>query len=72
MPTRHARGCFVTGCRTRPRTRTGTIEYLEITPDKRVDASHSEPLPSPRSHYMECSVNTDASCSWCVTNLTAA
>ncbi|QRR07211.1 hypothetical protein FPJ27_12780 [Burkholderia sp. MS455] len=48
------------------------IPFLEITPDKKVDASHDEPLPSPPSNYMECSVNTDASCSWCSTNLTAA
>ncbi|AXK62745.1 hypothetical protein CN645_03280 [Burkholderia sp. IDO3] len=39
---------------------------------KRVDASHDDPLPSPPSNYMECSVNTDASCSWSSTNLTAA
>ncbi|ONR77161.1 hypothetical protein A8E18_06770 [Burkholderia cenocepacia] len=72
MPTRCARGCFVAGCPARPRTHTGAIEHLEITPDKRVDASHGEPLPSPPSSYMECSVNTDASCSWSLANLTAA
>ncbi|OXI20397.1 hypothetical protein CFB52_022995 [Burkholderia sp. AU18528] len=72
MPTRCARGCFIAGCRARPRTCTHAIKHLEITPDKRVDASHGEPLPSPPSSYMECSVNTDASCSWCMTNLTAA
>ncbi|OXI98997.1 hypothetical protein CFB48_26945 [Burkholderia sp. AU33647] len=48
------------------------ITFLEITTDKRVDASHSDPLPSLPSNYMECSVNTDASCSWSSTNLTAA
>ncbi|OXI30188.1 hypothetical protein CFB89_23590 [Burkholderia sp. AU16741] len=72
MPTRCARGCFIAGCRGRLRTGTGPIKHLEITPDKRVDASHSEPLPSPPSSYMECSVNTDASCSWYPANLTAA
>ncbi|OXI82055.1 hypothetical protein CFB50_27380 [Burkholderia sp. AU33423] len=72
MPTWPARGCFMTRYRARLRTRTGRITHLEITPDKRVDASHSDPLPSLPSNYMECSVNTDASCSWSLTNLTAA
>ncbi|RQV28547.1 hypothetical protein DF030_01890 [Burkholderia cenocepacia] len=72
MPTSQARGCFMTGNRARLHARADSITHLEITPDKRVDASHSEPLPSPPSSYMECSVNTDASCSWCLANLTAA
>ncbi|RQR41347.1 hypothetical protein DIE22_03520 [Burkholderia sp. Bp9142] len=45
---------------------------LKKRAEKRVDASHDDPLPSPPSDYMECSVNTDASCSWSSTNLTAA
>ncbi|OXI39500.1 hypothetical protein CFB84_26775 [Burkholderia aenigmatica] len=72
MPTSHARGRFIGGDPAFLRSRNGWITFLEITTDKRVDASHSDPLPSLPSNYMECSVNTDASCSWCLTNLTAA
>ncbi|PQP14558.1 hypothetical protein C5615_25945 [Burkholderia cepacia] len=69
MPTWRARGLFFSGGR---RSLIAPVPFLKITPDKKVDASHDEPLPSPPSNYMECSVNTDASCSWCSTNLTAA
>ncbi|RQS79101.1 hypothetical protein DF032_15080 [Burkholderia seminalis] len=72
MPAWRARGRFVAVRPAIPRTHAGPVKHLEITPDKRVDASHDEPLPSLPSQYMECSVNTDASCSWCSTNLTAA
>ncbi|AXF23261.1 hypothetical protein CUJ89_22715 [Burkholderia pyrrocinia] len=72
MPTWRARGRFVAGNPAIRRARIDPLTFLKITPDKRVDASHSEPLPSLPSNYMECSVNTDASCSWCLTNLTAA
>ncbi|MBA9942373.1 hypothetical protein D7207_20370 [Burkholderia cepacia] len=72
MPITHARGRFIRGNPGRRHAHITPITHLEITPDKRVDASHSEPLPSLPSNYMECSVNTDASCSWCLTNLTAA
>ncbi|ORT88804.1 hypothetical protein B7G54_01065 [Burkholderia puraquae] len=72
MPISHARGRFIGG---EPASRSAhivPITFLEMTTDKRVDASHSDPLPSLPSNYMECSVNTDASCSWCLANLTAA
>ncbi|AYQ40802.1 hypothetical protein CVS37_22320 [Burkholderia lata] len=72
MPISHARGRFMGGDPAFLRSRIDSITFLEITTDKRVDASHSDPLPSLPSNYMECSVNTDASCSWCLTNLTAA
>ncbi|NTY37314.1 hypothetical protein FCJ57_13275 [Burkholderia diffusa] len=74
MPTRRVRGLFfpAAGDSEIRRSFIDPIPFLKITPDKRVDASHDEPLPSPPSNYMECSVNTDASCSWCSTNLTAA
>ncbi|OXI56473.1 hypothetical protein CFB47_23730 [Burkholderia sp. AU27893] len=72
MPIVHARGRFIGVDPTARRAPIAPITFLEITTDKRVDASHSDPLPSLPSNYMECSVNTDASCSWSSTNLTAA
>ncbi|RQT16570.1 hypothetical protein DF044_06620 [Burkholderia contaminans] len=72
MPISHARGRFIGVDPTTRRAHVTPITFLEITTDKRVDASHSDPLPSLPSNYMECSVNTDASCSWSLTNLTAA
>ncbi|RQR58575.1 hypothetical protein DIE19_19350 [Burkholderia sp. Bp9126] len=58
--------------RFRPPDDRASSGYREKGPTKRVDASQCGPLPSPPSNYLECSVNTDASCSWRSANLTAA